>query len=226
MRKFNLLSDYPKSSTIRYVSDSLRTIDHRIIASYKDRDFYDGDRNFGYGGFKYDGRWKIIAKKICEEYKLKKNSKILQLGCEKGFLLHDLKNLLPESEIFGLETSNYPINNSMENVKKSIIKTKSYEQLDFEDKKFDFVIGLGIVYTHTLKGAINCLKEIQRVTNGNSFITLASYRTKEDYWMFKQWTLLGTTILLEDEWLKVLRHTNYQGDYYFTNASELNLQSK
>ena len=226
MRRFNLLSDYPKPTSIRYVNDNLRTIDHRIVASYKDKDFYDGDRNFGYGGFKYDGRWKTIASKICKEYKLSQNSKILQLGCEKGFLLHDLKNLLPKAEICGLETSSYAINSSMENIKKSIKQIKSYEYLDFESNKFDFVIGLGVVYTQNLKGAINCLKEISRISKGKSFITLASYSSKEDYWMFKQWTLLGTTILLENEWQKVLEHTSYSGDYYFTNASELNLKNK
>ena len=74
MRKFNLLSEYSKSQTIRYVSANLRKIEHRIVASYKNKEFYDGDRNYGYGGFKYDGRWKKIADKICKEYKLKKNS--------------------------------------------------------------------------------------------------------------------------------------------------------
>ena len=74
MRKFNLLSEYPKSQTTRYVGSNLRTIDHRIVASYRDQRFYDGDRNFGYGGFKYDGRWKIVAKAISERY-LEKSSR-------------------------------------------------------------------------------------------------------------------------------------------------------
>ena len=93
MRRYNLLSEYPVSKSIRYVGSNLRTIMHRIIASERDREFYDGDRNNGYGGFKYDGRWKKIARKICEEYKLDNKSSFLQLGCEKGFLLHDLKNI-------------------------------------------------------------------------------------------------------------------------------------
>ena len=70
------------------------------------------------------------------------------------------------------------------------------------------------------------LKEIQRVSKGKSFITLGSYKTRKDYWMFKQWTLLGTTILLEKEWVKVLEHSNYTGDYYFNNAASLNLKNK
>ena len=99
MREFNLLSDYPKSQSKRYVSENLRTIKHRIVASYRDKEFYDGDRNYGYGGFKYDGRWEKIAKKITNEYNLDNKSSFLQLGCEKGFLLHDLKNILPNLKI-------------------------------------------------------------------------------------------------------------------------------
>ena len=87
-------------------------------------------------------------------------------------------------------------------------------------------MALGVVYTHNLSDVISCLKEIQRVSKGKSFITLASYKSKKDYWMFKQWTLLGTTILLENEWIKVLKHVNYTGDYFFTNANALNLKTK
>ena len=226
MRKINLLSEYPKSQTARYVGENLRTIRHRIVSSYRNKEFYDGNRNYGYGGFRYDGRWKKIAAKISKEYNLGNKSSFLQLGCEKGFLLYDLKNLLPEIEIFGLETSDYAINHSMSDVKKFIKKTNNYLQLNFEDNKFDFVMALGVVYTHNLSDVISCLKEIQRVSKGKSFITLASYKSKKGYWMFKQWTLLGTTILLENEWIEVLKHVDYTGDYFFTNANALKLKTK
>ena len=96
MREFDLLQDYPKLKSPRLVGDNLRTIDHRIIAAKRDRNFFDGDRNFGYGGFKYDGRWKDIAKRIVGEYKLNDKSRLLQIGSEKGFLLNDIKDLLPK----------------------------------------------------------------------------------------------------------------------------------
>ena len=114
----------------------------------------------------------------------------------------------------------------MKSVKKSIKKNDNYVKLKFENNKFDFVLALGVVYTHNLFDAICCLKEIQRVGKGKSFVTLASYETKEDYWLFKQWTLLGTTILRENEWIEILRHANYTGDYFFTNAKTLNLIAK
>ena len=129
-------------------------------------------------------------------------------------------------KIHGLETSDYAVKNSMEDIRKYISKTKNYINLEYEDNKFDFILALGVVYTLNLSDAIQCLKEIQRVSKGKSFVTLASYETTQDYWLFRQWTLLGTTILLKNDWIEVLNHANYTGDYYFTNAKSLSLKRK
>ena len=226
MREFNLLGDYPKLEKPRYVGSNLRTIEHRIIASYREKDFYDGHRNYGYGGFKYDGRWQKIADKICKEYKLNNSSSFLQISCEKGFLLKDLKDKYKKMRIEGIETSNYAITNSIPDAKENIKYCNNYTDLEYGDSEFDFIFALGVVYTHNLTNAIKCLKEIQRVGKGKSFITLASYENRDDYWLFKQWSLLGTTILRKDEWRKVLSHVNYSGDYSFTNAELLGLRAK
>ena len=226
MREFNLLGEYPSPEKPRYVGSNLRTINHRIVATYRDKNFFDGDRNFGYGGFKYDGRWKKVADKLCDEYKLDNNSSFLQLGCEKGFLLKDLRSKYANIRITGLETSNYAISNSMNEIKNDVKFCDNYLKLNYKDNEFDFVMALGVVYTHSLGDAIKCLKEIQRVGKGKSFITLASYEDKNDYWLFKQWSLLGTTILLKSEWRELLGHVNYSGDYFFTNAATLILKQK
>ncbi len=225
MREFDLLQDYPKLKNPRLVGDNLRTIDHRIIAAKRDHNFFDGDRNFGYGGFKYDGRWKDIAKRIVGEYKLNDKSRLLQIGSEKGFLLNDIKNLLPKIEMIGLETSEYAIKNSMPSIKENVLLCENYTKLNFPNKHFDFCIALGVVYTQTLSDAILLLKEISRISK-KSFITLASHKNEEDYWLFKQWTLLGSIILKKEEWKKVMLHSNYKGDFAFTNSEKLNLQRK
>jgi len=226
MREFNLLGEYPRPEKPRYVGSDLRTINHRIVATYRDKDFFDGNRNYGYGGFKYDGRWKSVAEKICNEYKLNNSSSFLQIGCEKGFLLKDLKDKYKKMRIEGIETSNYAITNSIPDAKENIKYCNNYTDLEYGDSEFDFIFALGVVYTHNLTNAIKCLREIQRVGKGKSFITLASYENRDDYWLFKQWSLLGTTILRKDEWRKVLSHVNYSGDYSFTNAELLGLRAK
>ena len=223
MREYDILAGYPEPNEPRWVHSELRTINNRIQASYRGKEFYDGDRNSGYGGLRYDGRWAPIARRISEEYGLGNQSSILQIGCDKGFLLHDLFELNPSMEIIGTEISDYPIAHAMPSVKYKIQKIP-FQKLCFEDKKFDFVLAIGAVYTLNLADAILCLKEIQRVSKGKSFITLGAYETEEDFRLFRYWTLLGCTILSKSDWKEVLRHVGYTGDYKFNTANSLNLK--
>lgn len=224
MKKFNLLLEYPKPIKSRKIGKNLRTISHRIIASNRGFDFFDGNRNYGYGGFKYDGRWELIAKKIISRYNLKDGSNILQIASEKGFLLHEIQKLNKKINVTGLETSDYAISKSLKSIKKKIIKIKNFNDFKIKNKKFDFIIALGVIYTLNLADAISCIKQIQNLCNGNSFITLASYSNDKDYWLFKNWSLLGTLLLKESEWKKVLKFCNYTGDYFFVNAKQLSLK--
>jgi len=227
MREFNLLEEYPVLDKPRYVTENQRTIDHRIVASKRGKDFFDGDRNFGYGGFKYDGRWKKIADKIIDKYSLNKKSKILQINCEKGFFIYDILNIIPEINVYGIETSEYAYNNSINSeVKKKIKFVDNYRELNFEDNFFDFILCIGVTYTLNLPDIIKFLNEFVRVGKKNSFINLASYENESDFWLMKNWSLLGTSILKKEEWKKILKYTNYKGDYYFTNSHSLNIKKK
>lgn len=222
MRNFNALKGYPEPKRPRVAGPNLRTIQHRIVASYRDKEFFDGDRNCGYGGYSYDGRWKPIAQNMCLEYGLDGRSAILQIGCEKGFLLHDFLLLHPTMKVRGTELTDYPISTAMESVRPYLHKAP-YTALPFADNEFDFVIAIAVVYNLNLADAIQSLREIQRVGKGKSFITLASYTTEKDLRLFRYWTLLGATILREEEWVTVLQHVGYTGDYKLTTAESLNL---
>ena len=222
MIEFNALRCYPQPKEPRYVGPNIRTIKNRIAASYRDERYYDGDRNDGYGGFKYDGRWKKIVESMCEDYELTERSALLQVGCEKGFLLHDFKERFPSMKIRGTDISDYAISHAMPSIKPYIEKS-DFTKLPFEDREFDFVIAIGVVYTLTLRDAISCLREIQRVGKGKSFITLGAYRDERGKRLFNYWTLLGATILHVDEWVEVLKEAGYTGDYSFTTADYLNL---
>jgi ubiquinone/menaquinone biosynthesis C-methylase UbiE len=224
MREIDLLTNYPVLKK-RYVSKNSRTIKNRIIASYRDKNFYDGNRDNGYGGYKYDGRWKVIAKKIFDIYRLKSNAKILQIGSEKGFLLQDIKETFPKSIVRGIEVSDYAIKHTNKKIRKFIQKGL-FHNLPFKKNEFDFVIAIGPVYSLNLADAIKCLKEIDRVGKGKSFITLGSYDRENDLKLFRYWTLLGSTILSKKEWIEVLKHTKYKGDYKFNTAKSLNLAQK
>lgn len=226
MREFDPISQiYPPPKEPRLVGRGIRTIQNRLIAAEREKEFYDGDRNNGYGGYRYDGRWKPIAKNLFETYQLKPNSKVLQLACEKGFLLNDFKEAYPDLSVTGIEMSRYAIAETMPLVK-PYVSLGNFTELPFPDQVFDLVIAVGVVYIFNLTDAVKCLKEIQRVAKGKSFVNLATYETEEEYWLFKDWSLLGATMLRPEEWREVLKYAGYTGDYAFTGAKKLNLARK
>ena len=222
MREFNALSSYPQPKE-RVVGPDIRTIKNKIMASYRDERYYDGERNNGYGGYKYDGRWKIFVDVLEREYGLNEKSSYLQLGCEKGFLMHDIKEKYPDATVKGYEMSQYPIDHAMPSIKDDII-LGAFEKLPFSDHEFDIVIAIGVVYSLTLRDCIFCLKEIQRVGKGKSFITIGAYYDEKSKRLFKDcWSLLGSTVLHVDEWIYVLKEAGYTGDYTFVTSDTLNL---
>jgi len=222
MNEYDALSGYPEPSSPRKVSPKTRTIENRIIASYRGADFYDGHRNNGYGGYINDGRWISVAKKMINRYGLNQASSVLQIGCDKGFLIEAFHELLPKMKLCGTDVSEYAINSSSSKIKK-FLQIAPFTEIPFADASFDLVVAIGPVYALNLGDAIKCLKEIIRVSKGRSFITLGAYESEEDFKLFRYWTLLGTTILRKDEWLSVLKHVNYMGDYKFNTAKTLNL---
>jgi len=222
MREFDALAGYPEPKQPRVVHPNIRTIHNRIVASYRGEEFYDGNRNNGYGGFRYDGRWAPVAKNILEQHSLSGQSAILQIGSDKGFLLHEFLQICPDLKVRGTEVSDYAIECTMPSVK-PYVEQAPFTNLPFEDNEFDFIIAIGPVYSLNLPDAIKCLKEIQRTGKGKSFITLGAYETEEDFRLFRYWTLLGSTILSKDDWIEVLNHVGYTGDYKFNTAQSLKL---
>ena len=207
-----------KSNVNRVVKRKLK---NKFIAWQLDQDYYDGDRNNGYGGFSYDGRWLKLLPKFIKRYNLNNKSKILDLGCKKGFIMKDLKILLPKAKVYGIEDHRYPIINAEKEIKKDIIFSKYY-QIPFKKNYFDLVIGFSSIYKYNFYDVVKTIKEINRVSK-KSFFTIASYSNKKEKELFDKWTLLGTTILQKKEWLELFKILKYKGDYYFTTAKSLNL---
>jgi ubiquinone/menaquinone biosynthesis C-methylase UbiE len=166
-----------------------------------------------------------IAKNMQDEYSLSEQSSVLQIGSDKGFLLHELVQNCPAIRVSGIEVSDYAIESTMPSIK-PFVKKGLFTALPFADGEFDFIIAIGPVYTLNLSDAIKCLKEIQRVGKGKSFITLGAYETEEECRLFSYWTLLGCTILSKSDWVEVLNHAGYTGDYKFNTAQSLNLIEK
>ena len=199
-----------------------RNITNKIIAWKLDKNYYDGDRINGYGGYKYDGRWKKFLPKIIKRYKLTKNSKVLDLGCKKGFFVKDLKDLIPGIKVTGIENHIYPIKKAHPKIKK-FLKLSQYHELDYKKNYFDFVFAFNSIYSQNLGDIIKTLNEINRVSK-KSYVVLASCNNASERNKFYAWTLLGTTILEKKEWLQLFKFIGYKGDYYFSTAKSLGLK--
>ena len=213
---------YPHSKAPRVLDKNPRTIREKIVAWELDQEYYDGARKHGYGGFCYDGRWAKVIPNIVSEYGINDSSVVLDVGCKKGFFLHDLKQEFPGIKAKGVENHPYPIKSAMDSVKDDLVFSP-YEKLPFKDNEFDFILAFASIYMLNFGGVVNALREIQRVGKGKSYVTLGAYSTPEERELLQQWTLLGTTVLHVDEWLVVFKEIGYTGDYYFTTAKTLNL---
>ena len=221
MKEFDI--GYPHSGARRVVKPGFRTAKNKIVAWGLGQEYYDGERVNGYGGYRYDGRWAQVIPNIVSEYGISEKSAVLDVGCKKGFFLHDLKQAFPGIKARGVENHPYPIEQAMESVKEDIVLSP-YEKLPFEDGEFDFVLAFAAIYMQNFGGVMDALREIQRVGKGKSYVTLGAYNTLADKELFQEWTLLGTTVLHVDEWLDVFKEIGYTGDYFFTTAKSLHLE--
>lgn len=195
-----------------------RMIDDKVLCMYKAKeygfDYWDGDRKYGYGGYKYDGRWKEIAQDLINEYNLTNNSKVLDVGCGKAFLLYELKQLLPDIKIEGFDISEYGINNAKEEVKINLYIQKAQDIYRYNNNEFDLVISLGTLHNLKIYELKSALKEIERVGK-NKFIMVESYRNNEELFNLQCWALTCESFFEPQEWSWIFNEFNYTGDYEF-----------
>ena len=217
MKEINLLKNYP--ITKRNLDEALleRTDDVREIARKFDKDFFDGERKYGYGGYNYNPKfWMDVVKDFQDYYELKDGSKILDVGCGKGFMIYDFLKLNPKFEIKGIDISNYAINNCKKEVANNL-QVASCDNLPFEDNSFDLVISINTIHNLERDGCGKSLREINRVSKKNKFIIVDAYRDNDEKEKMFAWNLTAKTIMHVDEWLKFFEENKYDGDYYWFN---------
>ena len=185
------------------------------IAKKYGKDYWDGERRFGYGGYKYmPGRWKPVAEDMIDNYSLKENSKILDVGCGKGFLLYEIKNILPKIKIVGLDSSKYGIENSKEEIRPNLFIHKAEEKYDFSDKEFDLVISIGCLHNLEVFNLEKALKEIQRVGK-KSYVLVESFRNEKELFNLQCWALTCQSFFNVSEWKWLYQKFGFTGDYEF-----------
>ena len=159
MPEVNLLDLYPNPQ--RDVEWRFRnlTTDQREIARQFGKEFFDGYRLWGYGGYVYDGRWAKIIGRFRDYYNLNSGSSVLDVGCAKGFMLYDFWNIIPGIKISGIDISSYALSEASVAVKKFLVLGNA-KNLPFSDRSFDLVISINTVHNLELEECKRAIAEI------------------------------------------------------------------
>lgn len=215
MGEIDLLDHYPRSK--RPIEERGKNISekHRKTARKFGKDFFDGDRLLGYGGYSYHPRfWQETVKRFRDYYKLDKNASVLDVGCAKGFMLHDFKQLFPDLTIAGIDISLYAIENAIEYIR-PYIQVGNASELPYPDNSFDLVISVNTIHNLPLEQCKKALQEIERVSRLHSFITVDAWRNDEEKERMLKWNLTAQTYMHVNEWKLLFEEVGYTGDYYW-----------
>lgn len=178
------------------------------------RDYWDGARHYGYGGFRYDGRWRPVAEAIAEHYALPADARILDVGCGKAFLLYEFTQVLPQARVCGLDISSYAIEHAKEEVR-SRLQVGHARSLPFGDRSFDLVLSINTLHNLYNYELWDALHEIERVSAGARYVTVESYRNEREKVNLLYWQLTCRSFYATAEWEWFFRQADYTGDYSF-----------
>ena len=196
-----------------------RMLDDKVhcmkIAKQYGHDYWDGDRRLGFGGFKYmPGRWKTVAQELIATYKLGPGSRVLDVGCGKGFLLHEMLLLEPRLKVTGFDISEHGIASATDLIKSHLYLQQAQTRYPFENDEFDLVISLGTLHNLRLFDLTAALTEIERVGK-QRYVMLESYRNERELFNLQCWALTCESFFDEDEWVWLYNRFGYTGDYEF-----------
>jgi ubiquinone/menaquinone biosynthesis C-methylase UbiE len=215
MAEINLLDQYPRSKRPIAERASRVTDADRAIARQFGRDYFDGDRIHGYGGYHYHPRfWQSTVRRFRDHYGLKPGDRVLDLGCAKGFMLHDLKELIPGLTVAGLDISEYAIANAKEEVKQ-YLRVGNAKELPYDDRSFDLVIAINTIHNLDLPECKQALREIQRVTRRHAFVVVDAWRNEEERERLQRWVVTCRTAMHVEDWKLLFGEVCYKGDYYW-----------
>ncbi len=214
-QEINLLVNYPHTRRDVSSRGNEKTEEDRRIARQFGKEFFDGDRKHGYGGFSYHPRfWRPVIPTFQQHFQLSGGSSVLDVGCAKGFMLHDMTEMIPGITVAGIDVSRYAIDHAIETVR-PFLQVADARQLPFPDHVFDVVIAINTIHNLELAECITALKEIMRVSRGGAFVSVDAWRNDLEKERMLQWNLTARTILHVDEWKAVFREAGYRGDYYW-----------
>lgn len=194
-----------------------RVVDHdkakcaEVAIRYGEQ-YWDGDRKYGYGGYVYDGRWLPVAENIAEHYDLPTDARILDVGCGKAYLLYEFTRVLPNSEVHGIDISEYAIENAKPEIQDNL-KVGRARDLPYDDDAFDLVISLNTLHNLYLPDLWSAIEEIERVGRDAKWLNVEAYRDEQEKVNLMYWQLTCRQFNTPEEWEWILNKAGYTGDY-------------
>ncbi len=216
MKEIRLITKLHKKTKRNYIQRMLNEkINCMKVSKKYGKDYWDGDRKYGYGGYKFiPGRWSGVAQNLIRRYKLNNNSKILDVGCGKGYLLYEIKKILPLISIKGFDISKYAIDNAPKDLKKDLFVADVKKKIKFKKNFFDLVISIGCFHNLEIFDIKNSLSEINRVGK-KKFILVESYRNNKELFNLQCWALTCESFFSKNEWIWIFKKFGYNGDFEF-----------
>lgn len=214
-REIDLLARLPKPKRNVAARGAAKTPE--VVSKSREYGFeyFDGPREYGYGGYRYDGRWVPIAEDIVAHFDLKHGNRVLDVGCGKGFLVKDLMAVCPGLQVFGLDISEYALKHCEPEII-GRLHLGSADRLPFPDKSFDAVISINTIHNLERPQVLQALQEIERLAPGRGFVQVDSYRTPEQKKLFETWVLTAKYHDYPGGWIDTFREAGYTGDYFWT----------
>jgi SAM-dependent methyltransferase len=214
MAEVNLLARYPKAK--RNVKARLgNKAENRALAMKFDREYFDGTREQGYGGFRYDGRWIPIAEDIVKHFDLKAGDRVLDIGCAKGFLVKDLMKVCPGLNVFGIDVSEYAVMNCEPDTV-GRLHVGDARRLPFPSNTFKVALSINTIHNLDRDNCIEALREMQRVAPTGGYVQVDAYRSPVERQIFEDWMLTAKTHGMPEDWIAILKEAEYTGDYFWT----------
>ena len=211
----DLLANYPRAKRNLDARSQEKTAEDRYVARLFGKEFFDGDRRVGYGGFTYDPRfWQPVVPTFQKHYGLTGESSLLDVGCAKGFMLKDFVEAIPGMTVAGIDVSDYAVANAVEGME-HFVQVADARDLPFEDDSFDLVVSVNTLHNFERDGVVQALREVQRVSRKCSFVVLDAYRDEEERQRIEAWNLTALTVLPTDGWIELFGEAGYEGDYYW-----------
>jgi len=184
------------------------------LAKRFDYDYWDGDRRVGYGGYRYDGRWRTVAEQMVSHYGLKEGDKVLDVGCGKAFLVYDLSQAVRGLVVAGVDISSYALQNAKEEAKPRLALCHA-NRLPFADDSFDLVLSINTLHNLYCYDLDLALREIERVSRKHTYICVESYRNEEEKTHLLYWQLTCECFYTPKEWEWWFARCGYTGDHSF-----------